>query len=107
MTDQLGPFGAIWEAWDEAHDEIVGKPLSHFQRAVEVQFEELDAHLAAGDRAAAAREAVDIISIALNSLRWLGYQPEDVGEIACSRAEQRMRGQALAILGKYQRLHGI
>jgi hypothetical protein len=107
MADQLGPFGAIWEAWDEAHDEIAGKPLSHFKRAIEMQFGELDGHLAAGDKAAAAREMVDVISIALNSLRWLGYQPEDVAKIVRSRAEQRMKGQTLAILDKYERLYGI
>jgi len=106
-VDQLGPFGVIWEAWNEARDEIINKPLSHFKRAVEVQFEEITEHLAVGDRAAAGREIVDVISIAFNSLRWLGYQPQDVAEIVRSRVEWRMRGQALAILDKYQRLYGI
>lgn len=107
MADQLGAFGAIWEAWDEAHDEVVGKPLSHFRRAVELQFDELEGHLKAEDRAAAVREAVDVISIALNTLRWLGCKPDEVAEIAHLRAENRMRGQALAILDKYERLYGI
>jgi hypothetical protein len=107
MVDHLGPFQDIWNAWDEAHDEIRAKPLSHFRRAAEEQFTELEYHLAAGNREAAAREAVDVISVALNCLRWLGHQPDEVAEIARSRAELRMRGQALEILEKYRRLHGI
>lgn len=97
----------MWQAWDEVHDDLMAKPLQHFRRSVEIQFDELMDHLAAGDRDAAAREAVDIIGIALNCLRWLGYRPEDVAEIARSRTENRMRGRAHEILDKYQRLHGI
>lgn len=104
---QLGSFQAIWDAWDEAHDEMIAKPLSHFRRAVEIQFDELEAHLATGDRAGAANEATDIISIALNAMRWLGYRPDEVGAIAAARAERRMKGQASAILEKYQRDYGI
>lgn len=107
MAEQLGPFQAIWEAWDEAHDEVTRKPLSHFRRAVEIQFDELEEHLRVNDRDAASREATDIISIALNLLRWLGYQPEEIDEIARSRAERRMSGQALAILEKYQKVYDI
>ncbi|MFD0857300.1 hypothetical protein ACFQ07_34170 [Actinomadura adrarensis] len=104
---ELGPFQDMWEAWDEAHEEILGKPVSHFRRATEIQFDELVAHLEAGDRKAAAREASDIISVALNLMRWLGHTPSEIGEIARSRAERRMKGQALEILEKYQRLHNI
>jgi hypothetical protein len=107
MDGELGPFQAIWDAWDEAHDEVVRKPLPHFRRAIEIQFEELEAHLRADNHGAASREAIDIISIALNLLRWLGHQPNEIGDIARSRAEQRMKGQALAILEKYQRVYGI
>ena len=107
MADQLGAFGAIWEAWDEAHDEIVAKPLSHFQRAIDLQYVELDHHLKADDRAAAVREAVDVISIGLNTLRKLGCRPDEVAEVARARAKDRMQGQALAILDKYERLYGI
>lgn len=107
MEEELGPFQDIWDAWQEAHDEVTRKPLSHFRRATDIQFDELEAHLAAGDRGAAAREVVDIISIALNAMRWLGHTPAEVGEIARSRAEHRMKGQALEILAKYQDRYGI
>jgi hypothetical protein len=107
MTDQLGPFQDIWDAWDEAHDEITAKPLEHFETAVEHQFKELRAHLAARDRGAAANEAMDVISIGLNVLRWLEYQPEEISGVARSRAEHRMSGQTMAILEKYERLYGV
>jgi hypothetical protein len=107
MSAPLGPFQEIWEAWSEADLEIGRKPMSHFRRATEIQFDELDGHLAVGDRGAAAREAVDVISIALNVLRRLGYTPEEIEELAHARAESRMRGQALAILEKYETSYGI
>lgn len=97
----------MWQAWDEAHDDLMSKPLSHFRRSIEIQFEEIRDHLRDGKKEAAAREAVDIIGIGLNCLRWLGYQPEEIAEIALSRTEDRMRGRTHEILDKYQRLHGI
>ncbi|MFI2203579.1 hypothetical protein ACH47Z_22935 [Streptomyces sp. NPDC020192] len=106
-TEELGPFQDIWDAWQEAHDEVTRKPLSHFRRATDIQFDELEEHLAAGDTEAAAREMVDIVSIALNTMRWLGLTPEEIGEIARARAEHRMKGQAHQILAKYQERYGI
>lgn len=103
----LGPFQEIWQAWDEAHAEMTRKPLSHFRRAVDIQFDELEGHLAEGDRDAAAREAVDVISIALNTLRWLDLKPDQIEGLVRDRAERRMKGQALAILDKYKRVYGI
>jgi hypothetical protein len=107
VDEPLGPFQAIWSAWNESDEAIKQKPLHHFQRAIEIQFEELEAHIAAGDREAAAREATDVISISLNMLRWLGYEPAEVSDIVRSRAELRMRDQTDKILGKYARLYGI
>ncbi|GAA2379830.1 hypothetical protein [Streptomyces carpaticus] len=107
MTDELGPFQGMWDAWNEAHDEITRKPLSHFRRAADIQFDELEGHLAAGDREAAAREVADIVSIAINTMRWLGYTPDEIGNIARRRADDRMAGQASAILNKYMRQYGI
>lgn len=103
----LGPFQEIWDAWEEVGDELARKPLSHFVRATEIQFEELQGHLDANDRGAAAREATDVISIALNLMRWLGLTPEEISAVARDRAEHRMKGQAPAILEKYRKLHGI
>lgn len=107
MTNQLGPFQDFWEAWNEVGDQIRDKPIDHFQRAVEIQFEQMREHIDNGDRAAAAREAADVISIALNTMRWLRYEPEEIAEIARNRAERRMRGQTGEILESYQRKYGI
>lgn len=106
-TPELGPFQDMWDAWEEAREELLRKPLQHFRQATDIQFDELAAHLAAADREAAAREATDIISVALNVMRWLGLTPAEIGEIARSRATQRMKGQALQILEKYQQIYHI
>ncbi|MFD4725796.1 hypothetical protein ACFWNW_12035 [Streptomyces seoulensis] len=106
MPDELGPFQGMWEAWDEAHDEITRKPLSHFRRTADIQFDEIERHLAMGDGEGAAREVADIISVALNVMRWLGHTPEEIAEIVRSRAELRMKGQTLAILDKYMDRYG-
>ena len=107
QTAPLGPFQEIWEAWEEAREEIAGKPLSHFRRAADIQFDELECHLAHGNLDAAAREAVDLISVALNTLRWLDFRPDEIAETARMRARYRMSGQAQAILAKYQQQYGI
>lgn len=107
MAEDLGPFQGMWEAWAEASEEINRKPLSHFRRAAEIQFDELEEHLSVGDREAAAREVADIISIAINTMRWLGYTPEEIAEVAQNRAEHRMKGKAPAILAKYMDRYGI
>src|SRR4051812_6700146 len=98
MANPLGPFQDIWEAWDEARKEIGEKGVDHFQKAVAVQFDELKQHLADGKREKAAREAIDVISIALNLLRNLNYGPEEIADIARARAHDRMKGKALDIL---------
>lgn len=104
---ELGPFQDMWDAWEEVRGELLSKPLSHYRRATEIQFDELDEHLAVDDRAAAAREATDIISIALNVLRWLEYTPAEISDIARSRAAERMQGQTPEILEKYHQVYDI
>ncbi|MEV4316517.1 hypothetical protein [Actinocrispum sp. NPDC049592] len=106
-TRDLGPFQDIWDAWDEAHQQVTAKPLKHFEAAAGHQFTELRAHLASGDRDAAANEAIDVISIGLNVLRWLDYRPDEIAAAARARAGRRMRGRTLAILEKYERLYGV
>lgn len=107
MADVLGPFQDFWDAWSEVDEEIKGKKLPHFSRAVQIQYDEMQEHLDRDDLAAAAREAADVISIALNTMRWLGLQPGDIAKIAQARAEDRMRGQTHAILDKYESHYGI
>jgi hypothetical protein len=107
MADELGPFQDIWNAWNESDGEIRGKPIEHFDRVIDIQFDELNDHLAAGRREKAANEAIDIISIALNLLRRLGHDPEEIAVLARSRAKNRMSGQTREILDKLQRQHGV
>jgi hypothetical protein len=107
MANQLGPFQDIWEAWEEARKEICDKDVDHFETAVAVQFDELKQHLADGKREKAAREAIDMISIALNLLRRLKYGPEEIASLAKARAHDRMKGKTLDILRKYNTLYGI
>jgi hypothetical protein len=103
MSAQLGPFQHFWDVWDDADVQIKNKPLSHFRRTLETQFEELVDHLTAPcpDREAAAQEATDIISVALNLMRRLGYEPWEIAEIARRRAEKRMSGRTSDILEQY------
>ncbi|GAB3726629.1 hypothetical protein GCM10027598_45700 [Amycolatopsis oliviviridis] len=107
MPEDLGPFQGFWNAWDEVHAEICGKAFEHFPRAAEIQFREMREHLDNGDTLAAAREATDVISVALNTLRWLGYGPAEAARIASDRARERMLGQTSSILDKYQSEHDI
>jgi predicted Holliday junction resolvase-like endonuclease len=107
VADPLGPFQDFWKVWNEVDADLRDKPISHFRRAIEVQFEELEEHLQKGNRDKAAREAIDTISIALNLLRKLGYQPEEIAQIARLRADQRMKGRVAEILEKYQEKYGI
>ncbi|MFD8496834.1 hypothetical protein [Amycolatopsis sp. NPDC059657] len=106
-TETLGPFQPLWTAWNEADSEVKAKPIRHFKVATDVQFEELETHLRNKNDKAAANEVIDVISIALNLMRKLGYTPEEVAEIARGRAERRMHEQALGILDKYYKRYGI
>ncbi|MDX3385378.1 hypothetical protein PV682_28475 [Streptomyces niveiscabiei] len=89
MPGELGPLQDIWNAWLEVENEMERKPISHFERAAQIQFDELRGHLEAGDDQAAAREMADVISIARD------------------RAETGMSGQARQILAKYEQIHHI
>lgn len=103
----LGPFQAFWNAWSEVDEEIKGKHFDHFSNAVGIQFMEMEGHLKRGERMAAAREATDVISIALNTLRWMEFEPAEIAKIARDRARDRMHGQAQEILDKYRDTYGI
>jgi hypothetical protein len=107
MDDRLGSFQELWNAWSESEAEISEKPISHFRRAIEIQFDEIDSHLALGRHDAAVREVVDIISVALNLMRRLGCTPEEISNVVRLRAERRMKGQTVEILKKYHDLYGI
>jgi hypothetical protein len=100
-SSPLGAFRHLWDAWNAAHEVMVEKDLTHFTYAWQRQVEELTAHDHAGKNVAAAQEAVDIISIALNYLRRLGYTPSEIAELTRDRAAKRMDGQTTEILKKY------
>ncbi|WP_370943015.1 hypothetical protein AB5J62_28605 [Amycolatopsis sp. cg5] len=106
-TETLGPFQPLWTAWNQADKEVKAKPIEHFEVATTVQFKELRTHLGNKNDKAAANEVIDVISIALNLMRNLGYTPEEVAEIARERAELRMHDKTLGILDKYWQEYGV
>jgi hypothetical protein len=101
MTEPLGPFQEIWDAWNEAHIDTDVQSLEDFHRVFEAQFKELSQHFTQGDERRAAFEAVDIISVALTVLRWLKLEPTEIALLARQRARERMKGQVNEILAKY------
>jgi hypothetical protein len=101
MANNLGPFQDIWEAWEPAQKEMCAKSIDHFEKAVAVQFVELKQHRNDENDEKAAQEAIDIISIALNLLRNLGYEPEKIAKLARARARNRIAGKTSEILAKY------
>lgn len=103
----LGPFQDFWNVWNEADAKIKGKDFEHFSTAVGIQFMEMEGHLKRGERMAAAREATDVISIALNTLRWMDFEPAEIAKIARDRAWDRMHGQTHVILEGYEKQYGI
>lgn len=105
----LGPLQAAYDAWTEVEEQVRSeKPLSHFLRVMEIQFEEITEHLAAGRRDKAINEAVDILSVTLNLLRWLGCsRAEDIAEAITARAQNRYAGRVQEILDKYQTMYGV
>ncbi|OHV50445.1 hypothetical protein BCD48_10570 [Pseudofrankia sp. BMG5.36] len=74
---------------------------------MDIQFDEIEAHLESSNRRGAECEVIDMISVAINLMRWLGNGPEGIGELARSRAEHRMKNRTASILEKYQSLYGV
>ena len=103
----LGPFQNLWDAWEEAREELLSKPLSYFREATDIHFDELAQYLDKGEHGAAVGKATDIIGVALNLMRKLGYTPAEISQIARARAIQRMKGQTPQILDKYEQQYGI
>jgi len=94
----LGPFQDIWDAWDEVHNRLMVQPETHFTSTILTQLEEAEAE----PRDTRAKEVIDIISVSLNWLRWLGYGPEMVAQAVQDRAAKRYVGQGEAIFEKYK-----
>lgn len=103
----LGVLQGFRDAWDEVHQRVMDKPWSHFYRAIEIQMEELNDHIEGGHLAKAKNEAADIVSVALNIFRWLGCDEAETARILKERADNRMKGQAAAIMDKYAEKFGI
>ncbi len=95
------------DTWDEVHDQVVEKPRYHFLRTLGIQLEEVEDDLDRGDLPHAAKEMVDIISVTLNWMRWLGLSAEDIAKVIKTRTETRYLGQAQDILDKYWKEYAI
>ena len=104
----LGPLQDAWDAWSGVQEQVSAKPWYHFPTVIAIQFAEAAEHKAHGQPERAANEIVDIMSVCLNWLRWMGYTtPKSVATIIRARAANRYAGQTQAILDKYQQKYGI
>jgi hypothetical protein len=81
----LGSFQGLWAAWNETSDVMLEKDIFRLRRALELQVDELEAHLYAGQTHAAAAKALDSIAEILNFLRRMGYTPEEIAATALDR----------------------
>ena len=96
--EPLGPFQDIWDAWDPVDARVIKQPASHFPAVIQLQLNEA----AAESINSRGKEVVDIISVSLNWLRWLGYSPAEVADLVRARADDRYVGKVEAILDKYK-----
>ena len=103
----LGPLQAVWDAWEPVTKGIIGKPASHFILTLVVQIAEILAALEAGDKAHAAEEMVDLMSVAQNWMRSIGLSDLEVAEAIVKRAQERYVGQAAKIMKKYEKAYGV
>ena len=72
--------------------------INHFTATILTQLEEVEME----PRDTRAKEIIDIISVSLNWLRWLGLTPKDIAEQVRARAAKRYAGQGDAIFEKYK-----
>ena len=100
MEKPLGPFQSTWDAWNVVDVRCKMQPRSHFPRVVELQLKEIEA--AWPDKAGVTKEVVDIISIALNWLRWLGFTDEEVAGVVEQRSLRYSDPEA--IFAKYRQI---
>lgn len=103
----LGPWQSGWDAWSEGHDRCMSFSPDHFQTTLLIQIIEVREQLALGDDEHAAKEMNDIISVTLNWMRWLGFEPQDIARIAEERGTLRYKGQVHEIMDKYCARLGI
>ena len=103
----LGPLQGMRDAWDRVHDQVMAKPSSHFRISIGIQMDEVDKEIAKGNGSHAAKEMVDILSVTLNWMRWLGLSAGEIAHVIRARAADRYEGQAQNILDKYAKKFGI
>ena len=107
----LGPLQPIWDAWLPIAREINAQPESHFAATLRYQLVELDdaseqyrqsVNSEAEDACLAhyMDEVVDVISVALNWLRWLGLNDKEAAFVIRRRAKRY--ADPMAIFAKYR-----
>lgn len=96
----------LWDVWNPAHYRIL-EEMSHprYRITVEEQLDEIDEHLANGDRRKAVNEIIDLISIANNWLRYMGYSPVGIKNLIKDRAITRYSGKWKEIFDKYEKIY--
>jgi hypothetical protein len=107
LGETLGPWQGGFDAWGELEGYMRTFPPDHFQTIILTQIIEVREQLALGDLEHAVREMNDIISVALNWMRSLGFSAEDIARIVRGRAANRYVGQVRDIMETYQAKYGI
>jgi len=108
LQDQppLGPLQPIWDAWESHRDYIDGLPNIYFRNVIEIQLNEIDDHVEAGNPPdKVENEIVDIISICMNWFRSRGFSDQDVVEAIQYRLPRFDDTQG--IMDKYNERYGL
>ena len=101
----LGVLNLICDIWDQVNDRVVQLPPAHFAASLIIQIAEALEHIKDGDKAAATKEVVDIISVSLNWLRAFGLDRRGIEELILLRLSRY--ADPVAIMDKYRKVYGI
>ena len=102
MEAVLGPFQDIWDAWEPVNERTMRQPVDHFDVSLRMQLDEIEVEDPKSIRTT--KEIIDIISLALNWMRWQGHTPGSIAALVKWRAETRYAPDPNAIFEKYMKL---
>jgi hypothetical protein len=100
-------INSLFNTWSPQHYRIMELDEKDFQVAIVEQLKEIHEHLRNKLQRKTANEIVDIISISINWLRWLGYTPDEMYRAIEERIRTRYKNNIREILDKYDLLTEI
>ncbi len=102
----LGPLQPIWDAWKEHREFIDGLPNIYFESIIQIQFDEIADHEAAGHPPERTyNEIVDVFSVCLNWLRSKGLDDQGVADVITARLTRY--ADTAGIIKKYNEEYGL